>query len=120
MSVECFPVFKYGIIMDADELEKYVYDYGDETIDGYKESLSCYCEEFDEYMTQCDHYLYSGPWIIGYSIPTDRPVDMQEMLDISNNKDIKPLISKIFPQMPADLRDELLEKSGFISTVEWC
>lgn len=120
MSVECFPVFKYGIIMDADELEEYVDDYGDETIDGYKESLSWYCEEFDEYMSKCDHYSDNSSWIIGYDIPTNGSVSTQEILDMSNNGNIKPLISKIFPKMPADLRDELLEKSGLISTVEWC
>lgn len=123
MSVECFPMFKYGIVIDADELEEYIDDYGIEIIDDYKDSpdsLLLYCEDFYEYMSQCDHYSDTSPWVIGYDIPTDRPVDIQEMLSAANGGDIKPVISRIFPRMPDDLRDELAEKSGFISTVEWC
>ncbi len=123
MSVECFPLFKYGFIIDSDKLEEYVEEYGDETIDEYRGSsdfLFYYCDEFYEYVSRCDHYSDNSSWVIGYDLPADRPVSMEIMLEEANNGDINPLIAKIFPRMPEDLRDELTRKTGFISTVEWC
>lgn len=115
MSIECSPVFVYGGRVPGSTLKALVEEYS--SFDDFDDFLDKYWQEVVR--LDCYDSLENSLYLLGPQIDISFPI--KESLDVYvYRKLFKDMLTRMFPEMPEVLLENLRLQAGFIVGVYWC